>query len=248
MNTRRRPLILTGLAFLVLLAALVPYHFFSYKALTVGELVVAKGQIISYTLLDDSGGKHQYLIRLSGYQTTFQIPADFAEYFAKTRFQSDLKNGDSLSVWIPGASAQKLGSNGTIPVFAVRTASDTYLDERATLDAYDNKNNPRKQVPVWTSWVPFIAAASIIVLIGLACVIWKIVRAISARPRKPKTLSDPAALHESSQRLKKLLTKSAPEQKSLTMAEQKQLTNGDSAHEVAVTGDSEQQPGDPPQA
>lgn len=246
MKTRRRPLILAALALLLLLAALVPRDFFNKpKELHVDDLAVTKGQIVSYTLLDDSREMHQYVIRLSEYQATFQIPGDFAQYFAKTRFESDLKTGDPVSLSIPVANAAKLITTGTIPVFAVRAGAETYLDEHSTLEAYNNKNKI-KQVPAWTMWGPFIAAASTIVLIGLACVIWKIARAISARPRKPETLSDPQALQESSQRLKKVLTKGAPEQKSLTMPEQKRLTNGDSEQEVIVTGDPEQKPGDAP--
>src|SRR5215469_6401258 len=232
----RRLLILASVALLLLLAVLVPHDLFNKpKELRAADLAVAKGQILSYTLLDDSDGKHQYIIHLSGYQAAFQIPADFAEYFARTRFESDLKNGDSLSVSILSASAEKLISKETIPVFAVRTASDTYLDEHSTLDAYNHKNNP-KPVPAWTSWFPLIVAASIILLIGLACAIWKIVRAIAARPQKPKPLSDPEALYESSQRLKKILTKAAPEQISPAMAGQK----------LPGTADSEEPSGEPP--
>lgn len=246
MKTRRRPLILASVAFLLLLAALVPRDFFNKpKELHADELAVAKGQIVSYTLLDDSRGTHQYVIRLSEYKAVFQIPGDFAPYFAKTRFESDLKKGDPVSLSIPVENAAKLITAGTIPVFAIRAGAESYLDEHPTLDAW-NKKNILKQPPTWTSWVPFIAAVSIILLIGLAYIIWKIARLFSNRPREPKTLSDPEALYESSQRLKKILTKGA-EQKSPTMAEQKLLTSGNSAQEVVVTGDSEQQPGDPPQ-
>jgi len=244
MKTRRRLLILTGLALLLVLAAFVPRGIFR-RNLTVGDLVVAKSPIISYSLLDDNKGTYQYVIRLTGYQATFQIAPEFAPYFAKNRFQSDLKAGDSLSVWIPVASTGKLISNGTIPVFAVRTASDTYLDEHSTLDAYNHKNNP-KPASAWTSWVPFIAAASIILLICLAYAIWRIARAISARPRKPKTLSDPEALYESSQRLRKVLTNGAPEQKSLAAADAKLLTMGESEQEVIVIDESGESPGKPP--
>lgn len=250
MKTRRRLLIMAGLALLLLLAALVPHDFFSKPKqlkLTAGDLAVTKGQILSYSLLDDSRGIHLYTIHLSGYPATFQIPVDFAPYFAKSRFESDLKKGDSVSLSIPVANAPKLIAEGTIPVFAVRTASETYLDEHSTLDAYNIKNNPHKQVPALTPWVPFIVAASIILFIGLMFLIWKIARIIAARPRKPKTLSDPEALNESSQRLKKVLTKSAPQQKSLTMGDQKLLTVGDAEQELLATGDAAQKPGDPPQ-
>jgi hypothetical protein len=241
MKTRRLLLILAGLVLLVLLATLVPRDFFSKpKDQSIGELATARGQIVSYSFLDDSIGKHHYTIHLSGYQATFQIPPDFAQYFAKARFESDLKKGDSVSLSIPAASAGKLITEGTIPVFAVRAGAKTYLDEHSTLAAYNSKHSPEKEAPATISWLPLIAAGSIILLLGVVFVIWKIARILLARSRKPKPLSDPAALNESSQRLKKILARSAPEQKPPAA--------DDSEKEPLATGHSEQKPSEPPQA
>ena len=248
-KTRRHLLVIAGAVLLVLLAVVVAPHFSAPKENGVGELAVARGQIISYSFLDDSRGTHQYIIHLSGYRSAFQIPPDFAPYFAKTRFESELKKGDSLSVSIPVESAAKLISDGPISVFAVRTATATYLDEHNTLSAYNNQNNRNKQDSTPNSWVlPLIATASIIAIIGLGFVIRKIARVVSVRSRRPKSLNDPEALCESSQRLKQCVTRVASEQKSLPpgRSEEKLLTAGDSERELLPVSDSEERSSEPP--
>ena len=224
---------------MVFSAMLVAPHFTTPRE-KISELAVARGQIISYSFLDDSRGTHQYIIHLSGYQAAFQIPPDFAQYFAKARFESDLKKGDSLSISIPVESAAKLISDGPIQVFAVRTPKATYLDEHYTLSAYNNKNNNSKQVPELNSWVPpLIVAGSIILVIGLAFVIWKIARVISQRSRRPESLDDPKALYESSQRLKQCVEKAGTEQKSLPV--------GHSEPRLFPMGNAEETSSEPPQ-
>lgn len=241
MKIRRRLLIIAALAVLCLDAVLFAHYFTGPKETdkSIGELAATQGQIASYSFLDDSRGTHQYTIRLSEYPATFQIPADFAPYFAKSRFESDLKKGDPISLSIPSASAGKLITDATIPVFAVHAGTESYLDEHTTVEAYNKKNNPQP-VPAQTSWVPLIIASSIILLFALIYVIWKIARVISARSRARENVLNPAALDESSQRLKKILTKGAPEQKSPAI--------GDAEQELLATGNSEQKPDDPPQA
>ena len=148
MKIRRQLLFIAALALLVLSAVALRQHFDKPQDHSLGELAAAQGQIISYSLLDDSP-RHASIhdLPFSGYKATFQVPADFADYFAKKRFESDLKKGDTLSVSIPADSAGKLISGGTILVFAIRTTTSTYLDEHDTLAAYNNKNKPAQQVP-----------------------------------------------------------------------------------------------------
>src|SRR5215469_16507975 len=83
MRNRRLLTFIAGLALLVLSAG---------KSL--GELATADGKIVTYSFIDDSRGMHQYTIRLTGYKATFQIPPDCVQYFAKDRFQANLKKGD----------------------------------------------------------------------------------------------------------------------------------------------------------
>lgn len=218
------------------------------------ELAAAQGQIVSYSLLDDSRGTHQYTFQLTGYNATFQIPAEFAAFFAKARFQSDLKKGDFLSLSIPSDSASKLISGGTIPVFAVRTKTADYLDEHDTLAAYNNKNKPTEQPPS-LDWLLYsvIGVVSLILLTALGFGISKFARILAARPRKPKDLSDisdPGALDESAQRMKKWLTKAAPQPKSLPVgaSDPRLLTAGDSKPELVSAVDSESNSSDSPQA
>lgn len=223
----RRLKFIAKLALSFISAAVLPCHSSGQEkaksnAIT-NELAVAEGKIISYSFLDDSRGTHQYTVRLSGYPATFQIPSDFAKYFSKDRFETNLKKGDSLSVWISAQSAGSLTSDRPVPVFAIRTERATYLDEYYTLGGHDdeinnngnksrgnNDNSHTKHFPALISFVFFpISLIFIILLTGLAFIIWK---------RKPESPPEPVAaealIDESSQRLKKYATRLDSEKKS----------------------------------
>lgn len=187
------------------------------------DLAEVQGKVSSYSLFDDSQGAHQYTIRFSEYPATFQIPAKFASYFAIGRFESNVMKGDTLSVWIPADSAGNLTSGGTIPIFAARTKTATYLDEHFTLYAHDdelnNNANSAKNVATTTAEIPadntehslasslvilVFAAAFVVLLIGaaVAFAIWK----LKGKPA-PASRPDGAFISESSQRMKRLIAK-----------------------------------------
>ncbi len=172
---------------ILLLAAAVGVHHILYpKEKTVSDLAGVDGEIVSYTLLDDSRGKHQYEIHLSEFPATFEIPADFSDHFALTRFETDLKKGDKLSVSFPAENADKLVSGGNIPIFAARTKTATYLDEHFSLSTYNNRNKIGKQFAVLKS-LQFLLIAlgcailAIVLLIVILTATWKIAAAVSDR-------------------------------------------------------------------
>ncbi|HLX69006.1 MAG TPA: hypothetical protein VKV04_05190, partial [Verrucomicrobiae bacterium] len=196
-------------AFVFLSAALI-IHFLGRREVkqTVRDLATAKGQIISYSFLDGVNGTHQYTIHLTGYPAAFQIPSDDAQYFAKARFESRLKKGDTLAVSISPDSAPSLTSAGPVPIFAARTDTATYLDEYYTLGAsntgYVNDNKfPASLVPVFLR----VGVALIILWIVAAVFIWIGSRKpseVSKEPRRGESGSrlDGVFISESSQRMK----------------------------------------------
>jgi hypothetical protein len=199
-------------AFLFFSAALVT-HFLAKREVqqTVRDLAEAKGKIVSYSFLDGVKGSSQYTIHLSGYPAAFQVPPEDAQYFARARFQSNLKVGDTLSVWISPDSAARLTSAGPVPIFAARSESSTYLDEYYTLGANHNGNLNDNKFPL--SLVPLFIRA------GVACVVLWIVTALitwmrtlkfsPAPPRNRESVSvlDGAFISQSSRRLQQLAAK-----------------------------------------
>jgi hypothetical protein len=207
MKNRRYLIVTAALAVLSFSAAVIARHWPKQEIKSLGELAVAEGKITSYSFLDDSRGTHLYTIHLSGYQATFQIPADFAEYFAKARFESQIKKGDSLSVSIPAESAGLLISGGSMPIFAARTKTVTYLDEHYTRSAYNNryKNNDSKLPGLISSVFLWAGASLVVVGLGLAFVIWM-----------PKRISKPTeVVQASSHRLQQVLTRTGSEANSI---------------------------------
>lgn len=212
---KNRLLIFFAAAAFLFLSAAVITHFLGRREVQkiVRDLAEAKGKITSYSFLEGVKGTGQYTIHLSGYSAAFQVPSEDAEYFAKARFLTNLKAGDTLSVWISPDSAGRLTSSGPVPIFAARSETATYLDEYYTLGASNNGNVNDNKFPV--SLVPVLLRA------GVACVILWIVAAIvilirgilarkvseQPRSRESVSLSDGAFISQSSQRLKQLAVK-----------------------------------------
>jgi hypothetical protein len=133
-------------------------EFTKQKVKDANDLIAINGQITSYSFVDRS--RHRYfVIRLLEYPAIFQIPADFIESFLKTRFQSDLKKGDSLWVSIPKKNENKLSSNEHLFIFSARAKTTTYLNEQDTLRIYNG------YFKIFMSLLFF--------LIGSALIIWK---------------------------------------------------------------------------
>lgn len=184
------------LALLFLAAAVFTYHFARQRAKTTGDLAQTEGQIDSYSFLDDSRGTHHYEIQLSGFAATFEIPAEFSKYFALTRFASNLKKGDSLSITIPAQDATNLTSVKSISVFGARTKTATYLAEYDALNAYNGIINKKNKLPALISFgLLSIGLAFSILAIVSAFMIWK-----------ARTVYAPAEIiDENSQRLQRCL-------------------------------------------
>jgi hypothetical protein len=216
MNCRLLLKLISASASLFLLATATTCCFAGPKVSSPGELAVVEGRISSYSFLDDSKGIHQYAIHLSEYAATFQIPAEFANYFAKGSFESNLLKGDTLSVSIPADSAGKLASGGMIPIFAARTKTASYLDEHYTLYAHDEELNNATSAgttnattrgahsPTLMSFaIPLVTIVFISLVIGVAVTMWK-------SKIKPAPGLDGAVISESTQRMKRLVTKDKP--------------------------------------
>lgn len=181
-------------------------HFLSpEKPKPITDLATAEGKIVSYSFLDDSRGAHKYTINLSGYPATFEIPADFAQYFALARFESNLKKGDYLSVSISPDSAGSLAAGRPVPIFAARTKTATYLDEYYTVRAFNAQNN--------SSSNNFAAGLSIVFLfIGVALII--ALAALAYTGWRAQTVPEPdPSIKESSERLEKCLALGDPQEK-----------------------------------
>jgi len=129
------------------------------KVKAAADLAGISGHISSYSFKDGARGYHHYVIRLSEYRTNFQIPADFIGCFSKDRFQSDLKNGDSLSVSIPKGKERTLSSEERLFIFSARTRTTTYLSEQDTLGIYNSDSN--------------IVISLLFLVIGTGLILWR---------------------------------------------------------------------------
>jgi hypothetical protein len=129
------PLILAGLAFGAIFLLRTPVK-------GVEDLSTITGRITRYSFVDSYGlrhSNHDYRIYLDSYASTFRIPADFLDVFSKDRFQSDIKEGDLISIAVPKLCLPKVGSNtDTVLIFGIHSYIGTYMDEKTALPIYNS--------------------------------------------------------------------------------------------------------------
>lgn len=214
--------LLAAAAFLFFSAALI-IHFTATREVkqTVRDLAEAKGKITAFSFLEGGKGTGQYTIHLSGYTAAFQVPPEDVQYFAKDRFEKNLKKGDTLSVTISPDSAARLTSTGPVPIFAARTDTATYLDEYYTLGANNSGFvNPNKFPVSLVHEFLWAGVACVILWVVGAIANWIRSRKPSEQPRSRETsressresvfMPDGAFISASSQRLQQLVTKAKP--------------------------------------
>jgi len=228
---------------LILLAAAAGVHRIIYpKEKTISDLAVVEGEIVSYTLLDDSRGKHQYEIQLSVSPATFEIPADFSDHFALTRFETDLKKGDALSVSFLAENADKLVSNADIPIFAACTKTTTYLEEHHSLSTYNNRYKITKQFAVLRS-LQFLLIGlggvflAIVLVFAILAATWKVAGAVSGRLGRRRRAAEPEIFISDPLSMKKDLIPAG--------ANAKLLANGISVQKLLAGGKAAQKPEEP---
>jgi hypothetical protein len=71
---------------------------------TPNDVVYVEGKVTNYSFQPKPGQRaalEQYYIWLDNYACTFQIKADYLSYFYRSRFERDIKKGDTIRISIP---------------------------------------------------------------------------------------------------------------------------------------------------
>ncbi|HEY3371523.1 MAG TPA: hypothetical protein VGK10_11775 [Prolixibacteraceae bacterium] len=113
------------------------HHLEKPKVKTPYKVVDIEGQVADYSFQPQPGKKatlKQYYIWLDNYACTFQIKTDFLTYFYRSRFERDVKRGDSIRISIPKIYESKLQDKKS-KIFTLSISKDSaeYLRLRETI-------------------------------------------------------------------------------------------------------------------
>lgn len=109
------------------------------KPETPDDLFLVKGTLSDYSFRSEPRGTRYYFLRLKEYPASFQIPADFIEYFEKTSFESKNLLYNPISIKIHNKSRNNIHSSNNVVVFEIATDTNTYLN---SMDTLKKENGP----------------------------------------------------------------------------------------------------------
>ncbi len=118
------------------------FYFVRDKVSTRADLVEVQSLLSNCSFVEDRGYRYHtfnYYLTLDGYSAQFQIIADFTDLFYKDEFKKDVKQGDSVSVWIAKSNFQDVQKEKNIMVFMISTRQRVYLEDRFTISEYNNR-------------------------------------------------------------------------------------------------------------
>lgn len=104
------------------------------KIRTEDDLVLIEGKYKEYSFKHGSRGRRMYYFWLDKYQCTFQIPANYHDFFNKTRFIGDIGRHDNLKLYISKNSLQNLNSDKKIFVQHIEKQRFVFLDKSKSIE------------------------------------------------------------------------------------------------------------------
>ncbi len=126
--------ILVGLIF-------IGFYLIKDKITSTSDLVEINGTVLSYSFDKDISIRsttYNYFIYLKKYSPGFQISADFANYFDKTKFEQSIKNGDSLKIFISKYDMTKINAIEKVLTFGISTKTNDYLNPKNVINKYNS--------------------------------------------------------------------------------------------------------------
>lgn len=94
---------------------------------------------VTYNKFGRGGEKHQYQVKLYGYNDTFIINDGFFDYFDKTNFEFFVKAQDTIFLDIAKKDQNELNTYSNIYIYGISSYSKCYLDFRRAIVDKDDK-------------------------------------------------------------------------------------------------------------
>ncbi|NNV57258.1 hypothetical protein [Limnovirga soli] len=103
------------------------------------ELITINGTLAKYSFIDGKRGTKKYYIWLTQHEATFQIPADFLNFFDKSEFEKVANIGQFISVEISKSDKTNLTkSNERIRIYDLHNDNLSFLKSSLTIKKENN--------------------------------------------------------------------------------------------------------------
>ena len=131
----------TGIMSLLVGLFLLGHSLLKDKVETKSDLRMLVGRIKDYSLREyrsNSSHTYHYNLYLIGYKNEFFVPADWADYLNKDRFQRVVKHGDFVQFGISENDFDQLYKQKRVRIFEISDNSYCYLNSSQSLKIYNS--------------------------------------------------------------------------------------------------------------
>jgi hypothetical protein len=114
------------------------------KIRTEEDLVYQEARVIDYEFKDQTGYRrngHQYYLYMDNFPNKFQIPANFLQYFDKSRFIELFEPNEIVEFSIPKYQEKLLGTTDAVFLYSLKVGSLRYYYEKDTLSMEPDNSN-----------------------------------------------------------------------------------------------------------
>jgi len=121
---------------------LIGHYFYKDEVNSISDLKEITGTLHNYSFEEDSNIRHHtysYYFFLNEYYNSFQINAEFVELFDRLRFESYLRQGDSLKILISKSDYNKFGTREKAFAFGIKSKTREFLNPELAIKDYNSK-------------------------------------------------------------------------------------------------------------
>jgi hypothetical protein len=112
------------------------------KVYSKSDLIEISASLRNYSFTEFEGYRnhtYSYYLYLDGYRNTFQIIADFVDYFDNSKFEQIMKPGDLTNVEITRKDFEKLRNQKKIKVFGLSAKNEIFLSPKDSIRQYNSQ-------------------------------------------------------------------------------------------------------------
>lgn len=111
----------------------------THKVSSISDLITVEGILSKYSFVDGERGTKKYYIWLTQHEATFQIPADFLNFFEKDKFEKTINAGQKIYVGISRSDKASLTKiNDRIRIYELHNDYASYLKSSLTIKQENN--------------------------------------------------------------------------------------------------------------
>jgi len=125
------------------------FYLFKDKVKTKDDLIEVKAKLSNFSFHEYKGFRNnsfQYFLYFNDYNNKFQIVADFIDYFDKEYFERKVRIGDTLRVYLPLTSFNKINNKDKVKIFGLYGRKETFLDCENAIERYNS------DFPLWAGF------------------------------------------------------------------------------------------------